>query len=224
MTFRHRLQYFLVKNLQISNKQALTLIQAGQVSINNQPIYQNIVLSETDSISYQNQILQKGKQYLYYIFNKPAGIECTQNPAIPHNLLPYLPQPNLFIIGRLDKASTGLVLFTNNGKIHDSTLRPEQQVEKEYLVTLNKPISTEFLALMASGVKILGQYTLPCQIWQKTECQFQIILTQGRNRQIRRMCHKLGYQVLALHRLRIGNIHLEQLPVGTVQQIHEPNI
>lgn len=221
MTFRYRLQYFLCKALKISNKQAIDLIASGQVFINAKATLANVPIHETDQIIYQNQLLQQAKQYKYYKLYKPRGIECTLNPDIEDNLLKYLPEPQLFVVGRLDKDSEGLLLLSNNGKIFDKTLRPEQNTEKEYKVWLDKPITTTFLAQMASGVKIMGSYTKACQIWQISEDSFGIILTEGRNRQIRRMCYKLGYQVRQLQRLRIGKITLGPLKSGEYQLIDD---
>lgn len=212
MTFRHRIQYLLVKRLRLSNKQALAAIQQGLVSVNGTVVYENCPFTLTDTIWFENQLVQEGKQLKYLVLYKPVGIETTLNPDIPNNLLSLLPnREELFPVGRLDKASEGLLLLTNDGRIFDKTLRKEHQTEKEYWVKVDKPINQDFLQQMANGVVIMGQQTLPCSIEALGEDCFKIILVQGLNRQIRRMCYKLGYEVLILKRIRIGSLHLGDL-------------
>lgn len=212
MTFRNRLQYFLVKKLQISNKTALELIKTGQILFNDKICIENIEICETDSIKNDSQILQDGKKLIYIAFYKPRGIETTLNPNITDNLFSILPfKETVFPVGRLDKDSEGLLLLTNDGKIFDKTLRKEFQIEKEYLVKVDKPISQIFLEKMASGVSILGKTTLPAKIERIADLEFKIILVEGLNRQIRRMCYKLGYEVSFLKRIRIGKIEIDDL-------------
>jgi 23S rRNA pseudouridine2604 synthase len=212
MTFRKRLQYFLVKKLKLSNKEAVNLISIGAITINNTFCNENIEILETDLIQYNGSVLQEGKKLVYIAFYKPRGIETTLNTKIANNLKDILPfNEALFPVGRLDKDSEGLLLLTNDGKIFDKTLRKEFEIEKEYLVEVNKAITTIFLQKMANGIEILGKTTLPSQIEQITESQFKIILTQGLNRQIRRMCYKIGYEVTKLVRIRIGNYTLGEL-------------
>ncbi|MES2794472.1 MAG: pseudouridine synthase [Bacteroidota bacterium] len=209
MTFRNRLQYFLVKKLQISNKEAIELIVTGQILVNNSVSCHNFELSETDSVGYKELVLQEAKKLIYVAFYKPRGIETTLNRKIPDNLAAILPfDESLFPVGRLDKESEGLLLLTNDGKIFDHTLRQENNIEKEYIVKVNKTISDDFLSKMSTGVNILGKTTKESKIEKIDEFQFKIILTQGLNRQIRRMCYKLGYEVESLIRIRIGNISL----------------
>jgi 23S rRNA pseudouridine2604 synthase len=212
MTFRKRLQYFLVKRLNISNKSALALILEGKVLVNEVAIFENINVNIEDKIVYENQILQEGKELIYIVFYKPRGIETTLNSEIPDNLKDILPfnQP-LFPVGRLDKESEGLLLLTNDGRLFDKTLRSEHQTEKEYLVKVNREITQDFISEMSSGVMILGKMTLPCVVEKVDDFSFKIVLIQGINRQIRRMCYKLGYEVLELKRIRIGNILLGDL-------------
>lgn len=212
MTFRKRIQYHLVKKLNISNKVAIELIRNGQIAVNEVIIYENIEISETDSLKYGSVFLQEAKQLIYVAFYKPRGIETTLNTEIANNLKEILPfEESLFPVGRLDKESEGLLLLTNDGRIFDKTLRHENNIEKEYLVEVDKPISDEFLLKMASGVNILGKITKAAKLEKLTEFQFKIILTQGLNRQIRRMCYKLDYEVLKLVRIRIGNHKIEVL-------------
>ena len=212
MTFRKRLQYFLVKRLNISNKSALTLILGGNIKINGQVITENTVINPEDSIVFDEQILQEGKKYIYVAFYKPRGIETTLNQDVQDNLKDVLPfKEELFPIGRLDKESEGLLVLTNDGRTFDKTLRSEHQTEKEYLVKVNREINGNFIHKMSNGINILGKITLPCRVEKIDDYTFKIILIQGINRQIRRMCYKLGYEVLKLIRLRIGEVELENL-------------
>ena len=212
MTFRKRLQYFLVKRLNISNKSALTLILEGNIKINGQVITENTVINPEDSIVFDEQILQEGKKYIYVAFYKPRGIETTLNQDIQDNLKDVLPfKEELFPIGRLDKESEGLLILTNDGRTFDKTLRSEYQTEKEYLVKVDREINGNFICKMSNGINILGKITLPCRVKKIDDYTFKIILIQGINRQIRRMCYKLGYEVLRLIRVRIGEVELGNL-------------
>jgi 23S rRNA pseudouridine2604 synthase len=212
MTFRKRLQYFLVKRLSISNKNALSLILEGKIRINGISVFENIEINIEDKIVYENQILQEEKQLIYVAFYKPRGIETTLNSEIPDNLKDILPfNESLFPVGRLDKESEGLLLLTNDGRLFDKTLRSEHQTEKEYLVKVDQEITDDFICEMSSGVMILGKITLPCMVEKVDDFTFRIILIQGINRQIRRMCYKLGFKVLELKRIRIGDILLGDL-------------
>lgn len=212
MTFRKRLQYFLVKRLNISNKNALALILEGKIKINGETVFENIVLNLGDSVVLGAQILQEKKDFIYLAFYKPRGIETTLNREIQDNLKDILPfKEELFPVGRLDKESEGLLILTNDGRVFDKILRHEHQTEKEYLVTVDKEIDDEFIQKMATGINILGKITLPCQVEKMDKHTFKIILIQGLNRQIRRMCYKLDYEVLQLIRIRIGNVTLAEL-------------
>ncbi len=212
MTFRKRLQYFLVRRLSISNKDALALILQGKIKINGETVFENIVLNLGDSVMSEQEVLQEKKDFIYLAFYKPRGIETTLNREIENNLKDILPfTEELFPVGRLDKESEGLLILTNDGRVFDKTLRHEYQTEKEYLVTVDKEIDDEFIQKMAAGINILGKITLPCQVEKMDNHTFKIILVQGLNRQIRRMCYKLGYEVLQLIRLRIGVVGLEKL-------------
>ncbi|MFC0186215.1 23S rRNA pseudouridine2604 synthase [Pseudarcicella hirudinis] len=215
MTFRNRLQYFLVKSLRISNREALSLILSGQIEVNQRKVEENIILTLQDSIAYQGKVLKEGKKLVYAAFYKPRGIETTLNTQIPDNLKSILPfEEELFPVGRLDKESEGLLFLTNDGRLFDKTLRKEHQTEKEYLVTVDKPIDGHFIKTMSEGIVIMGQTTLSCEVKQIDSYNFSIILVQGLNRQIRRMCYKLNYEVLKLVRIRIGTIELEHLSPG----------
>jgi len=212
MTFRKRLQYLLVKRLQISNKNALALILEGKLFVNDIPVFENVVIEPEDSVVYEEQVLKEGKQFLYIAYYKPRGIETTLNLEVEDNLKAILPfEEELFPVGRLDKESEGLLLLTNDGRLFDKTLRSENQTEKEYLVMVDKIIDEDFIQKMSEGIIILGKKTLSCKVEKVDDFTFKIILIQGINRQIRRMCYKLDYEVLKLVRVRIGEVKLEDL-------------
>jgi 23S rRNA pseudouridine2604 synthase len=212
MTFRRRLQYFLVKKLRVSNKKAIEYIISSDVSVNNIICNENIEIKTTDEIAFKNEVLQVGKKLVYIAFYKPTGVETTLNTALKDNLRQILPfEEDVFPVGRLDKASEGLLLLTNDGQIFDKTLRKEYAIEKEYEVEVDNEISEEFLQKMAEGVIIMGEITLPAKLRKLASRKFNIILKQGLNRQIRRMCFKLGYEVVSLKRIRIGEISIDNL-------------
>ena len=166
-------------------------------------------------VTIQGERVKAQSKNVYIILNKPVGIVCTTDKREPMNVVDFVDHDRrIYPIGRLDKDSEGLLLMTSDGDIVNRILRAAGKHEKEYQVTVDKPITTEFLQKMASGVKILGTTTLPCQIKKTGEKAFTIILTQGLNRQIRRMCETLGYRVKTLKRVRIMNIHLGNLKLG----------
>lgn len=214
MSFRNKLQYFLVKKLQISNSEAQKLLFEKKITINGKSTSANILIEPEFDIRYENEVLQISKNFKYLAFYKPRGVETTLNSEIPDNLISILPFEGLFPVGRLDKASEGLLILTDDGRIYDKILRNEYKIEKEYIVKVDKTIDPSFLDNMANGVKIMGKTTLPCQLELINENCFKITLIQGLNRQIRRMCYKLGYDVTCLKRTRIGNLRLEDLGVG----------
>lgn len=159
-------------------------------------------------------VVQKHRK-VYIALNKPEGVVCTADSREPMNVVEYVGHTErIFPIGRLDKDSSGLLLMTNDGEIVNRILRAAGKHEKEYVVTVNKPVTPEFLTRMAEGVEILDTVTLPCKITQEGKFCFRLVLVQGLNRQIRRMCEALGYRVLTLTRVRIMNIHLGHLKPG----------
>lgn len=215
MSFRNKIQYFLVKKLKISNKEAQELLFSGQVKLNDCIQKGNTEITFNDKVELNSLILQDPNDNILIAYYKPRGIETTLNITIEDNLAEILPfEDRLFPIGRLDKASEGLLLLTNNGQSYDQTLRKEYGIEKEYVVTVDKPITEEFIEAMASGIEIMGKTTLPCKILKTDVNTFYITLTQGLNRQIRRMCYKLNYEVLSLKRIRIGEVELGELKAG----------
>lgn len=215
MTYRDKLQYLLVRKLRIANKEAKQLIESGAIAVNNTIVFDNVLISITDSVSYKNNVVQEPKQMLYIALYKPRGIETTLNEGIDDNLKSLLPfNEKLFPVGRLDKESEGLLLMTNDGNLFNRITKPGSQIEKEYIVTVDKPIDENFVQRMSNGIEIMGQLTLPCKLMTIDAYTFRIILTQGLNRQIRRMCYKLNYGVLILKRIRIDNVLLGDLKPG----------
>ncbi|MFZ4544545.1 MAG: pseudouridine synthase [Saprospiraceae bacterium] len=215
MAVRNTLQYLLIRSLKISKKQAKEILESGQIILNKSPVYENRYFEKTDHVEYQNQLLFEPFKSIKVLYYKPRGVECTMNANIPNNLAENLAElPRLFPIGRLDKESEGLLLLTNDGKLYRELNHYDSDVEKEYLVQVNNPIDDHFLEQMSSGVEIMGKTTLPCIVEKIDTNTFSIILKQGLNRQIRRMCYKLGYEVTSLKRIRIGQYQLNALQVG----------
>ena len=194
-----------------SRRKADDYISDGRVYINGEPALLGSKVSIEDEISVDGEIIQnKDKKKVYIAFNKPVGIECTGNHKVKDNIIDYINhKERLFTIGRIDKQSEGLILLTNDGDIVNNVLRAENRKEKEYIVTVNKKITTEFIDKMRKGVRIMGRITRKCFVKKIHENRFKIILTQGMNRQIRRMCEVLGYRVTKLKRVRIMDIHLD---------------
>ena len=154
-------------------------------------------------------------RHVYLALHKPVGIECTTDRRVRHNVVDFVAhRERVFPIGRLDKDSEGLILLTNDGDVVNRLLRAEQRHEKEYVVTVDRPVTDEFLAGMAAGVRILGRTTLPCRVERVAKNVFRIVLTQGLNRQIRRMCDEFGYTVRRLVRVRFVNVRLDGLAPG----------
>jgi len=199
-----------------SRRAADKLIEQGRVTINGAVPEMGTKIVPGDEIAVDGQLLKAPKKKNVYIaLNKPVGIVCTTDTRIePDNIIDFMNYPSrIFPIGRLDKPSEGLILLTNDGDIVNKVLRARNNHEKEYNVTVNKPIDEDFLRGMANGVPILDTVTRKCDVKQSGPNSFTIVLTQGLNRQIRRMCEHFGYRVRKLRRVRIMNIVLDQ-PVG----------
>jgi 23S rRNA pseudouridine2604 synthase len=195
-----------------SRRGADKLIDEGRVTINGLVPELGTKIFLDDEVRVDGKLISKPKENpIYLAFNKPVGIVCTTDTAAEKdNIIDYINhQKRIFPIGRLDKASEGLILLTSDGDIVNKILRARNNHEKEYIVTVNKSITPLFLDKMANGVPILDTLTKPCEIEQITRNTFKIILTQGLNRQIRRMCDYLEYKVIKLRRIRIMNIHLD---------------
>lgn len=195
-----------------SRRVADKLIQEGRITVNGKPVEMGLKVTPTDEIAVDDIIVdQAGDKPVYIAFNKPVGIVCTTDTRVEKdNIIDYINFPTrIFPIGRLDKASEGLIFLTNDGDIVNKILRARNQHEKEYVVTVNRPITEEFIQKMAAGVPILDTVTRPCKVKQTHKKEFRIILTQGLNRQIRRMCEYLDYRVVTLKRMRIMNVSLD---------------
>lgn len=210
-----RINKYISESGVCSRRQADQWIAEKRVTINGGIAELGSNVQPGDIVFLDGKPLGQPSQHVYIALNKPRGITSTTESHVEGNIVDFVGHPErIFPIGRLDKDSEGLILLTNDGDIVNRILRAENNHEKEYIVTVDKPITPMFLNAMASGVKVLGKMTKPCTVEMKQERVFTITLTQGLNRQIRRMCHVLGYEVLYLRRLRIMNIHLHELKVG----------
>jgi 23S rRNA pseudouridine2604 synthase len=211
---------FLVKKLSISGKEALLLVQEKKVLINQVPAIQMQVVTQEDLIFFDNKVLQEPDPYFYIAYYKPRGMECTMDPLIENNLSKALPiSKHYFPIGRLDKESEGLLILTNDGYLYIKIAPPGVFVEKEYIVTVDKIITGDMLRQMGDGIEIMGEKTRPAKVFKIDDHTFRIILTQGLNRQIRRMCYKLDYEVTSLKRIRIKSVELGNLKPGEFVEI-----
>ncbi|AOY75289.1 23S rRNA pseudouridine(2604) synthase RluF [Clostridium formicaceticum] len=210
-----RINKFISETGICSRREADKLIEAKRVTINGAIAELGSIVGIGDLVHIDGKSIGAKKSPIYIALNKPVGITSTTEKHVAGNIVDFVNHPErIFPIGRLDKDSEGLILLTNDGDIVNKILRGENNHEKEYVVTVNKPITKTFLQEMASGVNILGKKTKPCKIKYINERVFKIILTQGLNRQIRRMCQVFGYRVEKLKRIRIMNIKLEELKVG----------
>lgn len=208
-----------------SRRDADKLIEAGRVKINDVVARKGNRVNPEDHVYLDDQLLVKKTTPVYIALNKPVGIVCTTDQKEPDNIISYLNfKERIFPIGRLDKMSQGLILLTNDGDIVNKILRAGNYHEKEYIVTVNKPIDSSFLKSMATGVPILDTVTRPCKIKKLDDYTFNIILTQGLNRQIRRMCEYLGYNVKSLTRVRIMDITLDGIPYDSWRYLTEAEI
>ncbi|GEL06130.1 23S rRNA pseudouridine(2604) synthase RluF [Rummeliibacillus stabekisii] len=210
-----RINKYISEAGKASRRGADKLITDGRVTINGKRATIGSQVEAGDDVQVDGNPIFVARNNVYIALNKPVGITSTTEKGVKGNIVDLVNHPlRIFNIGRLDKDSEGLILLTNDGDIVNEILRSENKHEKEYIVSVDKPITPEFLKKMSEGVKILGTKTLPCEVVQLSKFDFQIILTQGLNRQIRRMCAELGYDVYRLQRTRIMNIHLGNLPPG----------
>ena len=206
-----RINKFLSETGYCSRREADRLIEQGRVTINGKIPEMGTKVAPGDEVRVNGELVQqKNEKPIYLAFYKPVGIECTTNLGVRDNIVDYINYPErIFPIGRLDKASEGLIFMTNDGDIVNKILRARNNHEKEYIVTVNKPITDRFIDRMSNGIPILETITKKCKVEQISKYVFRIILTQGLNRQIRRMCEYLDYEVTALKRTRIINISLD---------------
>lgn len=195
-----------------SRRAADKLILEGRISVNGTPVEMGVKVVPADRIAVDGVVIdQKADAPVYIAFHKPVGIVCTTDTRVEKdNIIDFINFPTrIFPIGRLDKPSEGLIFLTNDGDIVNKILRARNQHEKEYVVTVNRPITPEFIDKMSQGIPILDTVTRPCTVKQTHKKEFRIILTQGLNRQIRRMCEYLDYRVVRLKRVRIMNVNLD---------------
>ncbi|QOS82253.1 pseudouridine synthase [Paenibacillus sp. JNUCC31] len=199
-----------------SRRETNRLIATGRITINGQVCEKGADVEPGDIVLIDGEeIPLNDSEPVYLALNKPIGIVCTAAEQVKGNIIQYVNYPSrIFAIGRLDKASEGLILLTNDGDIVNKMMRSEHNHEKEYVVTVDKPVTDKFMQAMSQGVEILDVVTKPCEVFKQSEEVFRIILTQGLNLQIRRMCKALGYRVLKLERIRIMNITLDRLERG----------
>ncbi len=200
-----------------SRRQADRLIEEGRVTLNGEIARKGNRVFKDDEVTVDAEaiIKKKRKKPIYIAFNKPLGIECTTNRSVNNNIIDFINhEKRIFPIGRLDKNSEGLILLTNDGDIVNKILRARYEHEKEYIVEVDKKITREFITQMSEGVPILDTITKKCKVEKIGKKRFSIVLTQGLNRQIRRMCEHLEYKVKSLQRIRIMHIKLGELPVG----------
>lgn len=213
-----------------SRREADKLIEQGRVTINGSIPEMGTKVLPTDEVMVDHKPVRSKEKPIYIALNKPTGITCTTERHVEGNIIDFIGHhKRIFPIGRLDKSSDGLIFLTNDGDIVNKILRAGNSHDKEYVVRVDKPITEEFTEKMSSGVEILDTVTLPCKITKETDFSFRMVLTQGLNRQIRRMCEALGYDVYKLRRVRIMNISIDGLPNGKwryltdseVAEIHE---
>ena len=215
-----RLNKFLSDAGYCSRREADRLVEQGVVKVNGKTAVMGQKVTINDSIMVKGKNISREEEQILIALNKPVGIECTTDLNNPDNIVDFINfDKRIYPIGRLDKNSQGLILLTNDGSIVNNILKGSNYHEKEYVVTVDKPVTDEFLKEMAGGVPILDTVTRPCQVEKLGKYKFKIILTQGLNRQIRRMCRYLGYEVQKLKRIRIMNLTLDGIREGEYREI-----
>jgi len=220
-----RINKYISETGYCSRREADKLVESGAVLINGLPASVGTKVDVKDVVTVNGEVVGGKKKPVYIAFHKPVGITSTTDLKDPTNIIDYIGYPErIFPIGRLDKASEGLIFLTNDGDIVNKILRSGNNHEKEYIVTVNHPVTEEFIHDMANGVDIGQTVTLPCVVKQINRDVFNIILTQGINRQIRRMCDALTYQVYRLIRVRIMNVQLKGIDVGKWRYLDKDEI
>ncbi|WP_109689608.1 23S rRNA pseudouridine(2604) synthase RluF [Tumebacillus permanentifrigoris] len=221
-----RINKYIAETGYCSRREVDQLIAKRRVTINGKVAELGSVVEEDDDVHINGKLIGDKKPLLVYLaLNKPSGVISTTEQGVPGNIVDFIGhKERIFPIGRLDKESEGLILLTNDGDIVNRILRQEGKHEKEYIVTVNKSITQQFIRSMASGVRILGTKTLPAKVSQEGERVFRIILTQGMNRQVRRMCENLGYEVRKLQRVRVMNIRLAGMKSGEYRNLTEEEL
>ncbi|MBX3326384.1 MAG: pseudouridine synthase [Nitrospira sp.] len=215
-----RINKFFTEQGICSRREADRLVESGLITINGRVAKLGDQVEPSDVIAREGQVLPWGRAPLYIKYHKPVGVTTTSESHVPRNIIAEIGHSErIFPIGRLDKDSSGLILLTNDGDIVNEILRAEFGHEREYLVRVDRPFDQAFLDHMAEGVVILGSRTKPCRMSRVGRDRFRIVLTEGRNRQIRRMCQALGYRVIMLHRTRIMHITVDGLGAGEWKEL-----
>ena len=214
-----RINKYLTEMGVCSRREADRWIEQKRIKINGIPAIMGQKISDADTVTVDVKPIRKKDDWVYLMYNKPIGVISTTDPSIPNNIVDAIKYPKrIFHIGRLDKDSEGLILMTNDGDIVNEILRSEHEHEKEYVVKVNRPLTPEVVQKMIRGVPILGTVTKPCTLQLITPDTFKIVLTEGMNRQIRRMCQYFDYEVLSLKRVRIMHLHLD-VPKGAYRSL-----
>ncbi len=220
-----RLNKLIADSGYCSRREADRLIGEGRVYVDGRVGVLGDQVAPGSTVTIDGKILSAGGEKVYILLNKPVGIVCTADSREPMNVVDYLDYPErIYPVGRLDKASEGLLILTNDGDIVNRLLRASGGHEREYEVTVDRPVTKKFIGDMAAGVPILDTVTLPCRVRKTGERSFNIVLVQGLNRQIRRMCMALGYDVVKLRRVRIENLHLGRLKPGQWRMITDEEL
>ena len=210
-----RLNKYVSDSGKCSRREADRWIEEGRVTLNGKPAELGSKVRPGDEVRLDGELLQPNEPLVYILLNKPVGITCTTERDVEDNIIDYMDHPlRIFPVGRLDKMSEGLILLTNDGDIVNQILRAGNAHDKEYQVLVDKPVTADFLEGMRRGVPILGTRTRPCRVSAIGEQSFKIILNEGLNRQIRRMCEYFDYRVRRLQRVRIMHLTIDGLPVG----------
>jgi 23S rRNA pseudouridine2604 synthase len=220
-----RLNKYISETGACSRREADKWIEAGRVTCNGAIAALGTRVGDADEVRVDGRLIGVKQKPVYIALNKPVGVTCTTEAQIEGNIIDLIAHPErIFPVGRLDKDSEGLILLTNNGDIVNEILRSENNHEKEYIVTVDRAITDLSLKMMADGVRIMGEVTKPCRVSRIAEKTFRMILTQGLNRQIRRMCSALGYKAQRLQRVRIINIGLGSLKPGEWRELTEAEV
>ena len=220
-----RLNKYISETGVCSRREADKWIEAGRVTCNGERAVLGTQVAAGDEVRIDGELIGAKQKHIYIALNKPPGITCTTEAHVEDNIIDFVGhEERIFPIGRLDKDSEGLILLTNHGDIVNEILRSENNHEKEYIVRVDRPITDLSLKMMAGGVKIMGELTKPCKVSRIDQESFRIILTQGLNRQIRRMCSALGYKARRLQRVRIMNIRLGTLGLGQWRNLSEAEL
>ncbi|MDR9746626.1 pseudouridine synthase [Paenibacillus taichungensis] len=221
-----RINKYISETGYCSRRETNRLIAAGRITINGKVCEKGADVEPEDIVLIDGQEIPfNDREPVYLALNKPIGIVCTAAEQVEGNIIQYVNYPSrIFAIGRLDKASEGLIFLTNDGDIVNKMMRSEHNHDKEYVVTVDKPVTDEFVRAMSQGVEIMNVVTKPCEVYKHNENVFRIILTQGLNLQIRRMCKALGYRVLKLERIRIMNVTLDGLERGQWRHLEKQEL